>query len=99
MARSPVYFSSRAVTPEPGSAMHRDSLTLPRLIWVPLLARLILEVLGSTTRLELIMPASLSWVTALIWLRDNTLWQTPMYSFFSSPRSHPDRQGLMNNSR
>ncbi|OPY92230.1 MAG: hypothetical protein A4E73_01339 [Syntrophaceae bacterium PtaU1.Bin231] len=74
-------------------------LRLPMLTWVPLLARLTFEVLGSVTRLLVTMPASRSFPTALSWLRLSTRWHRCMYRCFSSPRLHPERQGLMNNSR
>ena len=78
MARSPAYFSSAAPNPEPGSASAAERSRLPRLTWVPLLARLVLETLGSTTRLLVMIPASRSLATACSWLRLSTWWQSSM---------------------
>lgn len=67
-----------STAPEKGPPAACVSRRLPSDTWVPLLARQVLEVLGSTTRLLVMMPASLSLAMAFSWLRDSVLWQSCM---------------------
>ena len=97
--RSPMHFSWRGVKPEAGSPSSRLILRLPMLTWVPLLARLMLEVWGIITRLLVMMPASRIFITAFKWLRLKTWWQRIIYWCLASPSSQPERQGLMNSLR